>query len=136
MVDMHAPDLERYPRFAEAWSNARQAVLLPGDALYIPYRWWHGVDSLEAVSMLVNYWWSDVPADIPKPYSAMLHNILAFRHLPPAERAVWRAMLDYYIFEAAGDPAAHLPEHARGLMGTPTPELFARLRATLRNAVN
>jgi len=135
MVDMSAPDLERYPRFATAWASARQAELAPGDAIYMPYMWWHGVDSLEPVSMLVNYWWSDVPKDIATPYDAMLHNILAFRHLPPAERAVWRTMLDYYIFESEGDPAAHLPEHARGMMGAPTPELFARLRATLRKVV-
>jgi hypothetical protein len=136
MVDMSAPDLERYPRFATAWASARQAELAPGDAIYMPYMWWHGVDSLEPVSMLVNYWWSDVPKDIATPYVAMLHNILAFRHLPPAERAVWRTMLDYYIFESEGDPAAHLPEHARGMMGAPTPELFARLRATLRKVVS
>jgi len=136
MVDMSAPDLERYPRFATAWASARQAELAPGDAIYMPYMWWHGVDSLEPVSMLVNYWWSDVPKDIATPYDAMLHNILAFRHLPPAERAVWRTMLDYYIFESEGDPAAHLPEHARGMMGAPTPELFARLRATLRKVVS
>jgi hypothetical protein len=65
----------------------------------------------------------------------MLHNILAFRHLPATERAVWRTMLDYYIFESHGDPAAHLPEHARGMMGAPTPDLIARLRATLRKVV-
>ena len=135
MVDMHAPDLERYPRFAKAWATARQAELAPGDAIYMPYMWWHGVDSLDPVSILVNYWWSDVPKDISTPYDAMLHNILAFRHLPRAERAVWRTMLDYYVFECEGDPAAHLPEHARGMMGAPTPELFARLRATLRKVI-
>jgi hypothetical protein len=136
MVDPHAPDLERYPRFRAAWAAAQQAELSPGDALYIPYMWWHGVDSLEPVSILVNYWWSNVPKGLSTPYDAMLHNILAFRHLPATERAVWRTMLDHYIFEANGDPAAHLPEHARGMMGPPTPELFARLKATLRKIVS
>jgi hypothetical protein len=98
--------------------------------------WWHGVDSLEAVSILVNYWWSDLPKDISSPYDAMLHNVLAYRHLPARERAVWKAMLDYYIFESEGDPAEHLPEHARGLLGAPTPELLARLRATLRRILS
>jgi hypothetical protein len=135
MVDMQAPDLERFPRYATAWATAQRAELSPGDAIYIPYMWWHGVDSLQPVSILVNYWWNDVPKDISKPYDAMLHNILTFRHLPPEQRAVWRTMLDYYIFESNGDPAAHLPEYARGMMGAPTPELFARLRATLRKIV-
>jgi len=135
MVDMQEPDLARYPRYPTAWATAQRAELAPGDAIYIPYMWWHGVDSLDPVSMLVNYWWNDVPEHISTPYDAMLHNILAFRHLPRRERDVWRTMLDYYIFESEGDPAAHLPEHARGMMGAPTPDLFARLRATLRKIV-
>ena len=44
-------------------------------------------------------------------------------------------MLDYYIFESEGDPAAHLPEHAKGMMGPLTSELAARLRATLKKVV-
>ena len=135
MVDPRSPDLERYPRFVDAWVTASQAELAPGDALYIPYMWWHGVESLDPVSILVNYWWNDVPQGIARPYGAMLHAILAFRHLPADKRAAWRTMLDHYIFEADGDPAAHLPEHAKGMIGPPTPELFAQLRATLRDIV-
>jgi len=135
MVDPLNPDLERYPRFAAAWATARQAELSPGDALYIPYMWWHGVESLEPVSILVNYWWNEGPKEISTPYDAMLHNILTFRHMPPEQRAVWRTMLDYYIFESEGDPAAHLPEHAKGMMGPLTSELAARLRATLKKIV-
>jgi hypothetical protein len=135
MVDPLAPDLDRYPRFAAAWATARQAELAPGDALYIPYMWWHGVESLEPVSILVNYWWNEGPANLSTPYDAMLHNILAFRHMPPDQRAVWKTMLDYYIFESEGDPAAHLPEHAKGMMGPLTGELAGRLRATLKKIV-
>lgn len=135
MVDPLAPDLERFPRFVAAWATALQAELAPGDALYIPYMWWHGVESLDPVSILVNYWWNDAPRHLSTPYDAMLHNILAFRHMPPEQRAVWKTMLDYYIFESNGDPAAHLPPHARGMMGPPSPELFARLRATLKKIV-
>lgn len=132
MVDPLDPDLERYPRFAEAWEAAQQAELEPGDALYIPYTWWHGVESLEPVSILVNYWWADAPEGVAPPYDALLHAIYAFRHLPPGDRAVWRTMLDHYVFEANGDPAAHLPEHAKGILGPPSPSLFARMKATLK----
>ena len=135
MVDPHSPDLERYPRFAEAWASARQAELAPGDALYIPYAWWHGVESLDPVSILVNYWWSDAPEGAAPPYDALLHAMLAFRHLPPSDRAVWRTMLDHYVFEANGDPAAHLPEHARGILSPPSAGLFARMRSTLKQIV-
>jgi hypothetical protein len=136
MVDPLAPDLERYPRFAMARAAAQQTELAPGDALYIPYAWWHGVESLDPVSILVNYWWNDAPEGVAAPYDALLHAMLAFRHLPASDRAVWRTMLDHYVFEANGDPAAHLPEHAKGIMGPASPGLFARMRATLKQIVS
>ena len=136
MVDPLAPDLDRYPRFRDAWAAASQVTLEPGDALYIPYGWWHGVESLERLNILVNYWWSDASEHLAPPYDALLHAFLALKHLPPQERAVWRGMFDHYIFEADGDPAAHLPPHARGIMGPPSPQLLARMRATLRNTVS
>src|SRR6185295_10671014 len=46
-VDIDTPDLETYPRFAEALNAARRAELGPGDAVYIPALWWHDVLSLE-----------------------------------------------------------------------------------------
>lgn len=136
MVDPDLPDLQAYPRFANAWATARQATLGPGDAIYIPYCWWHGVDSLDPVSILVNYWWNDGAAEgAGGPYDALLHALMAFRHLPPDQREVWRGMLDYYVFERSGDPAAHLPAHARGALGVPDAELFRRMREIIRAAI-
>lgn len=136
MVDMQAPDLARYPRFATAWATATCATLEPGDALYIPYCWWHGVESLDPVSMLVNYWWSDgVPAGAAPAYDALLHALLALRPLPPEQREVWRTWFDYYVFEQHGDPVAHLPPHARGVLGPPSPGLFDRMRQILRQTL-
>lgn len=136
MVDQQVPDLARYPRYDEAWKAAQQATLEPGDAVYIPYCWWHGVEALEPVSILVNYWWNDrAPEGAGSPYDALLHAMLALKHLPPEQRTVWRTMFDHYIFETAGDPAAHLPEHARGMLGPPSPGLFARMRAAVRQAL-
>ena len=89
MVDPLAPDLERYPRFAAAWVTAQQAELTPGDALYIPYMWWHGVESLAPVSILVNYWWNDSPKHLSTPYDAMLHNILALIRRPTCQSTPW-----------------------------------------------
>jgi hypothetical protein len=136
MVDPSAPDLARYPRYAEAARHATTATLEPGDAIYIPYGWWHGVESLDPVSILVNYWWAPgQPAAIGSPYDGLLHAMLAFKHLPADQRAVWRQMLDYYVFEADGDPAAHLPGHAKGILGPPTPEQFAQMRELIRQAL-
>jgi hypothetical protein len=57
MVHVTAPDLERYPRFAEAMKVAQVAELLPGDAIFIPRDWFHHVEALESFNLLVNYWW-------------------------------------------------------------------------------
>ena len=53
-VDVMAPDLEEFPLFAEA--EFVDAVLTPGDALYIPPGWWHRVVA-ETPSFSVSFWW-------------------------------------------------------------------------------
>ena len=47
LVDVHNPDLARYPRFERAVAAAQVAELEAGDAIFIPYMWWHSVRSLE-----------------------------------------------------------------------------------------
>ena len=137
MVDLESPDLERFPRFASAWQDARQATLAPGDAIYIPYGWWHGVQSLDPVSILVNYWWKpSQPEGVGSPYGGLLHAMLAFRHLPPDQRAFWKTILDFYVFESHGDPGKHLPDHAKGILGPPSPSLFGQLRSIIRRALD
>lgn len=57
MVHVTGPDFKRYPRFQAAIAEAQEAVLSPGDALFIPRDWFHHVQALEPFNMLVNYWW-------------------------------------------------------------------------------
>jgi hypothetical protein len=57
MVHVSAPDLGRYPRFADALESAQEAELSPGDAIFIPKNWFHHVEALERFNVLVNYWW-------------------------------------------------------------------------------
>ena len=71
LVDFKAPDFERFPRFREALANARVAELDPGDAIYIPPLWWHHVESLAGLNVLVNYWWG-AAAEAPKAAFAKL----------------------------------------------------------------
>ncbi|MCQ9182137.1 cupin-like domain-containing protein [Streptomyces sp. IBSBF 2953] len=54
-VDVRAPDLRQFPRFeqAEYW----EAVVEPGDLLFLPAFWWHQVSAQEEASVSVNYWW-------------------------------------------------------------------------------
>ena len=52
-VDVSAPDLEAFPDFAAA--DFSDALLRPGEMLFIPAKYWHYVESLTpAVS--VNFW--------------------------------------------------------------------------------
>lgn len=57
LVDFRAPDFTRFPRFRVALAAARVAELEPGDAIYMPPLWWHHVESLAPLNLLVNYWW-------------------------------------------------------------------------------
>jgi Cupin-like domain len=136
MVNLDEPDLVRYPRFERALAAAQVAELAPGDAVYIPYFWWHHVHSLEPFNVLVNFWWNDAPAELGSPLDCFLHALSALRDLPPAQRATWRMVFDYYVFQTDGDPVAHLPAEYRGVLGPLTPELRAQIKAALLRALN
>jgi len=132
LVDLDNPDLERFPRFAQAAATAQRATLEPGDAIYIPYHWWHAVDSLEPVNFFMNYWWNDAAKDAGSPYDALMYAFFALKPLPDHQREVWRRVFDYYVFGTGLDPAEHLPVSAKGVLGEATPEQLARMRATLK----
>lgn len=131
LVDFHAPDLGAYPRFAEAARSAEIAELEPGDALYLPSMWWHHAESLDPVGVMVNYWWRDAAMHMTTPFTTLLHALLTLRDLPENERQAWRVFFDYYIFGTGGQPLAHLPVQARGVLGEMTPEMAVRLRAQI-----
>jgi len=131
LVELARPDLDRFPRFAQAMAHAQSAVLEPGDAIYIPFHWWHAVDSLEPVSAFVNYWWDPASPDLAGSYDALLLALLSLRGLPEDQKEVWRMLFDHYVFGANGDPAAHLPEDVKGVLGPITPQKVARMKATL-----
>ncbi|MEO0617553.1 MAG: cupin-like domain-containing protein [Pseudomonadota bacterium] len=67
LVDPLKPDLERFPRYAEAEKHKIVVTLGPGDALYLPSLWFHHVESLAPVGALVNYWWRDAAAHMVSP---------------------------------------------------------------------
>ena len=136
MVDFAAPDLDRFPRFAEAMAAGEVAELEPGDLLFYPALWWHHVEALGSFNAMINYWWNAVPDFVDSPMNTLLHAILSLRDRPDAEKQSWRAIFDYYIFGPSDRPATHLPESARGALA-PLDELRARrLRATLLNKLN
>jgi len=136
LVDLEDPDFERHPRFREALDAAETAELGPGDALYLPSLWWHGVSSLDEMGAMVNFWWRDGEPPHLTPLNALYHSVITVKDLPPAERERWRIFFDHYVFGDDGDPAAHLPGKARGILGKRTPELVARVKALLARVLS
>jgi hypothetical protein len=136
MVDINAPDLDRYPRFAEARATAQVAELETGDVLFYPALWWHHVEALEPFNVLINYWWNTSPAFMDSPQNTLLHALLSLRDRPMAEKQAWRALFDYYIFGDGNAPAAHLPDHIIGMLGPLDDMSSRRLRAMLMNRLN
>lgn len=121
MVNFDSPDLENYPRFPEALDRALVADIGPGDAIYIPYLWWHHVRSIDPLNMLVNYWWNPDTATVGRPLDAMQHAMLAIKNLDPPHRQAWAALFDHYVFQRDTKPGMHLPHNRRGIQGTLSP---------------
>ena len=116
-VDLSAPDHEKFPRFAQALESGQEALLEPGDAIYIPILWWHGVESLDALNILVNYWWNETLSAYHDPMLNLIHSMALMSGLPADQREMWRAFFDHFAFQADGDPGAHLPSDLRDVMG-------------------
>lgn len=136
MVDLNAPDLDRYPRFADAQAAALTAELEPGDILFYPAMWWHNVEALDEFNVMINYWWNDVPAFLDTPMTTLLHAFLSLRDRPMGERRAWAALFDYYIWGEPGHAAKHLPEAVRGDLAPLTDIAARRLRARLLERMN
>jgi len=134
MVDPYAPDLDRYPRFADAWANACFAELEPGDAIFIPSIWWHHVQALDPLNVLVNYWWAERAGSAA--FVALVHAMLAVRDLPDVERVSWRGWFDHLVFDDAAPKAGdHLPPHACTVLDGPSTERDDRIRRFLIGAL-
>lgn len=132
LVDPLAPDLARFPRFAEAWRDAQVAELGPGDAIFMPGMWWHHIEALDPFNVLVNYWWRRVPAWMDAPVNALMAAILCIRQLPAHERAIWQEVFRHHVFEfdEAG-VAGHIPAPARGALAPLDEARAANLRRHL-----
>ncbi len=136
MVDLMAPDFQKYPGFREALASAQTAMMEPGDALFIPSMWYHHVEALEAFNVLVNYWWRDTPRFLGQPQNALNHAILAIRDLPADEREIWRTMFEHYVFSGGEDARSHVPERGQGVLGPLDAESAGRMRAFLLRSLS
>ena len=132
MVDFDNPDLQRFPKFKQAMANAQVVELNPGDALFMPSMWWHHVEGLDPINMLVTHWWRDTPAFMGRPNNALLLAMLSLRNLPKSQRKAWQSIFNHYIFEHEEHDIDHIPDNAQGMLKMPIDELTARkIRAEL-----
>ena len=130
LVQLEDPDFEKFPRFRIALEHALVAELHPGDAIFIPYMWWHHVKALDRLNVLVNYWWNDYE-QMGSPVDAMLHAILALRDLPPPMRDAWRTMFETFVFKAHGEPMEYLEPQNRGGLGPIDEQMRMQMWQTL-----
>lgn len=134
LVDFAKPDLTQFPKFAEAMAHAQVVELEPGDALIIPSMWWHHVEALSPLNVLMNFWWRESPSYVPSPQLALKLAMLTINALPEEQKAAWRAHFDHYVF--GQEHAEHIPEHLRGLQGSLTEPVARQVRAELLNKLN
>ncbi|RIV81087.1 cupin-like domain-containing protein [Aurantiacibacter xanthus] len=118
----------RYPRFEAIRDRALVFELEPGDALYVPKLWWHKVEALDSLNVLVNFWWDGFSPAADPPYAALLLSMIAIAERPAGERAAWKAYFDHYVFRPEGHPLAFLPEEKRGLLGSLAEGAYQRIR--------
>lgn len=136
MVDLNNPDFERFPRFRDALAHAQTADLEPGDAIYVPYLWWHHVQGFDPINVLVNYWWNDSQSGHPDALEALVHALMTIRANPEPRREAWRAFFEHYVFEKHGDPSAHLRLESKGILGPMNPRLSQFMKNWLLRVMN
>jgi hypothetical protein len=136
LVDFAEPDLQRFPRFADALRQTEVVELSAGDALYIPSLWWHHVEALEPFNVLINYWWRDAPGYMDSPVNALMLALLTLRDLPAAQREAWQGVFEHYVFKADEHTAEHIPPQARHALAPLNADGARSLRAQLLKRLN
>ena len=131
LVDFTAPDFERFPRFQQALDAGAVAELEPGDAIFIPSMWFHHIEGLAPVNLLINAWWRQTPEFVDSPLSALHLALMTIRNLPDKERRIWQHHFQHFVFDADDATWAHIPKAARGLLELPDEITSRQARAQL-----
>ena len=71
-------DREKYPDFPQ--TGASEAVLQAGDTLYLPYSWWHQVDTTGEENLNVNVWWAPKLRKMIKYWPQTLRGLAVLAH--------------------------------------------------------
>mmetsp|Transcript_92597 Transcript_92597/g.285847 ORF Transcript_92597/g.285847 Transcript_92597/m.285847 type:complete len:244 (-) Transcript_92597:82-813(-) len=73
-LNLERPDFGAFPRAAELRGAGAEAVLRPGDAVFIPSHWWHHVESTSGSPewcVSVNFWFDGVSPRLLNPPSCL-----------------------------------------------------------------
>lgn len=117
LADLDSPDFEKHPGFAKALETKMSVTLKAGDAIFIPYGWWHHIRATAPLNMLVNYWFLSESPRLETPYAALAIAMLCFDKLDDDARGVWSNIFNHYVFRKNGDPMGHVSDATRGLLG-------------------
>ncbi|HET8935663.1 MAG TPA: cupin-like domain-containing protein [Polyangiales bacterium] len=82
-------DVETHPLFRQA--RGFEAVMDPGDILFIPNFYWHEVHSLDSPSISLSYWWDQRSLTETEAAIAKVTELVAFYDQQPA---AWRSLID------------------------------------------
>lgn len=92
-VDFDNPNYDKFPNFKNVVGY--EAVVGPGDVLYIPMYWWHHIESLlnGGVTITVNFWYKGAPTPKRIEYPLRAHQKVAIMR-----------NIEKMLGEALGDP--------------------------------
>jgi hypothetical protein len=136
LVNLRAPDLDKFPLYQHAYAEALSVELEAGDAIYIPTPWWHHVESLSNFNVLVNYWWSDTYHASQLPFPMLIHALQALNTMPQGQKKAWQQIMQFYVLEQDKSSCEHIPEAAQGILGKPNPNVANFVHKWLAKEIN
>ncbi|WP_375771709.1 cupin-like domain-containing protein [Archangium gephyra] len=137
-VRLLEPDLESFPLFRQALSEARVAVLEPGEVLFTPPFWWHHVESFGLNVMINNWLFREHLDEVVEMQGDLTQAIRLFHARPAGQRDRARALYQRTVFApgaaSAPEPAGSTEQEEPGLAEhrARTRALVARLPEALR----
>lgn len=132
LVDVSNPDLRAFPRFEEALQSALIVELSAGDMIHIPSFWWHSVEGLEPVNVLVNYWWEPGSLDGNAGLGPLFLSMLVMDRLSPGQRRAWKHMFDHFVFHENGRPTEHLSDSLQPITDLSNSQNIERMKRIIR----
>ena len=85
---------------------------------------------------MINFWWREAEPPLLTPLNALYHAVITMKNLPADELAAWRVLFDHYIFARERRSGRASAGTARGILGKRTPELVARVKKLLIDALS